>query len=69
VVSAGIEQTLEHRTRAASVAAVREALEAAGVTFLRDDARGAGVRAFCAYVWIPRLEALWKQESAKIAHS
>jgi transcriptional regulator with XRE-family HTH domain len=42
----GIEQTLDYRRaqRAESVAAIRGALEAAGVTFLRDDGRGVGVR-------------------------
>jgi transcriptional regulator with XRE-family HTH domain len=45
-IEGGILQTLEHRRseRAESVSAIRRALEAAGVTFLRDDGRGAGVR-------------------------
>jgi hypothetical protein len=45
-ISEGIAQTLEHRRTepAESVAAIRGALEGAGVTFLRDDGRGAGVR-------------------------
>jgi hypothetical protein len=45
-ISGGIEQTLEHRTaaRATSVAAIGKALQSAGVAFLRDDGRGAGVR-------------------------
>jgi len=42
----GIEQTREHRAaaRAASVEAIRKALTAAGVTFLPDDGKGAGIR-------------------------
>lgn len=45
-ITGGIEQTLEHRTaaRAGSIEAVRKALEAAGVTFARDDGRGVGIR-------------------------
>lgn len=45
-ISNGPEQTRESRTRARneSIAAIRKALVAAGVTFLDDDGSGPGVR-------------------------